>query len=351
MILRRASLAEGAAQVLLAQLDSGRWTDFLPGERVLCEELQISRPTLRQALQVLERKGRLKVTQGRQRRIMGRRTAGIPGVRRKVIGVLSSLPMQALPPFALFWIDEVRSDLARLGYQLEFHGSPAGTTHNPGRTLERLVQGAPASVWILLLSTPPVQQWFLERKLSCLVAGSCAPDISLPSVDIDYRAACRHAVGVFRRGGHSRLALIIPAGGLAGDADSEAGFGEATAGGPPPIILRHNGTPGDIVCHLETSLRASDPPTGLLVARSAHVLTVLTLLMRQGCQLPFEAAVISRDDDAFLDFIIPRVARYTSSPVAFARRVSQTVLQMARSGPAPSRPIRLMPRFLPGETV
>jgi DNA-binding LacI/PurR family transcriptional regulator len=351
MILRRASLAESAARVLLAQLDSGKWTDFLPGERVLCEELQISRPTLRQALEVLERNGRLQVTQGRQRRIIGRRTAGVPGVRRQVIGVLSSLPMQALPPFVLFWIDAVRSDLARLGYQLEFHGSPAGTTHNPGRTLERLVQGAPASVWILLLSTPPVQQWFQEGKFPCLVAGSCAHDICLPSVDIDYRAACRHAVGVFRRGGHARLALIIPAGGLAGDGDSEAGFCEATAGGPPPIILRHDGTPRDIVRHLESSLQASDPPTGFLVARSAHVLTVLTLLMRRGCQLPFQAAVISRDDDTFLDFVIPRVARYTSNPVTFARRVSRTVLQMARSGSAASRPIRLMPGFLPGETV
>jgi DNA-binding LacI/PurR family transcriptional regulator len=350
-MLPRVSLAESAARVLLAQLDSGRWSDFLPGERVLCEDLQISRPTLRQALQVLERKGRLKVTQGRQRRILGRRTAGVPAVRRQVIGVLSSLPMQALPPFVLFWIDEVRSDLAKLDYQLEFHESPACTTHNPGRTLERLVQGAPAYVWILLLSTPPVQQWFQARKLPCLVAGSCAAGISLPSVDIDYRAPCRHAVGVFRRSGHARLALIIPSGELAGDGDSEAGFCEATAGGPPPIIMRHDGTPGGIVCHLESCLRASNPPTGFLVARSAHVLTVLTLLMRRRCQLPFQAAVISRDDDAFLDFATPRVARYTSNPVIFARRVSHAILQLTRSGPAPSRPIRLMPRFLPGETV
>lgn len=350
-MLRRASLAESAAQVLLAQLDAGRWSDFLPGERFLCEQLQISRPTLRQALQVLERKGRLEVTPGRQRRIIGRRATGIPASRRQVIGVLSSLPMQALPPFVLFWIDEVRSDLAKAGYQLEFHGNAPCATRHPARTLERLVHGAPASVWILLLTAPPVQRWFQERKLPCLVAGSCAPEVSLPSVDVDYRATCRHAVGVFRRSGHVRLALVIPAGGLVGDAASEAGFLDVADNGPPPLILRHDGTPEDIVHKVGNCLRAPCPPTGFLVARSAHVLTVLTWLLRRGCQLPSKVALISRDDDAFLDFVTPRVARYSSNPVVFARRVSGAVLQMARSGSAPVRPIRQMPKFLPGETV
>lgn len=348
---RRTSLAETAAQTLLAQLDSGQWTKFLPGERVLCEELQISRPTLRLALQVLERKGRLEVTQGRQRRIIGSRTGGLPKVGRQVIGMLSSVPMQALPPFVLCWIDEVRSDLAKAGYRLEFHSHAVGTACHAGRILERLVHGAAASVWILLLEAPAVQHWFQSRKLPCLVAGSCAPGISLSSVDIDYRATCRHAAGVFRRSGHDRLALVIPAGGLGGDAQSEAGFGEGTAAGPSPLILRHDGTPGDILRHLESSLRVSSPPTGFLVARSAHMLSVLTWLLRRGCRMPSGAAVISRDDDAFLDFVTPHVARYRSHPVTFARRVSHAVLQMAASGTAPQRPIRLMPRFLPGETV
>ena len=348
---QRQTLAESTAQVLLAQLDSGRWTEFLPGERDLCEEFQISRPTLRQALEVLQRAGRVKVAQGRRRRVIARRGIGMPVRRRNVIGLLSPSALKGLPPFVLFWIDVVRSDLAQVGYRLEFHARRACGGGAPGQTLERLVHGAPASLWILLLATPPVQQWFLKRKLPCVVAGSCALDISLPSVDIDYRAACRHAVGVFRRRGHAPLALIIPAGGLVGDAESEAGFVAATANGPHPLILRHDGTPEDIVRHLESSLLASAPPTGFLVARSAHVLTVLTWLLRRGCRLPFKAALISRDDDAFLDFVTPRVARYTSNPAVFARRVSRAVLQMARSGPGPARPIRLMPRFLPGETV
>lgn len=86
-------------------------------------------------------------------------------------------------------------------------------------------------------------------------------------------------------------------------------------------------------------------PTQRLCADGADV-AVTTLP-----PLPFKVALISRDDDAFLDFVTPRVARYSSNPVVFARRVSHAVLQMARFGAAPVRPVRLMPRFLPGETA
>jgi LacI family transcriptional regulator len=191
----------------------------------------------------------------------------------------------------------------------------------------------------------------MTHRLPCLIAGSCTADVSLPSVDIDYHAACHHAVGVFRRKGHDRLALVIPSAGLTGDLDSEAGFCAAMKGEHPPMILRHDGTRENIIRQVENSLRLPSPPTGFLVARSAHVLTVLTLLMRRGYQLPTQAAIISRDNDAFLDFVTPSVARYNSNPEKFSRQLSRIILQMLHSGVSPDQPIRIMPHFLPGETV
>lgn len=351
MMPQRFALAESAAQLLRAHIDAGRWPDVLPGERVLCEELEISRPTLRQALKALEREGRLEVAQGRQRRIIGWRSPAIPADRRQVIGLLSSLPLQALPPFVLFWIGEVRSSLAKTGRRLEFHVSHGLTAQNPGRALERLVHGAPASLWILLLAPSPVQQWFQKQKVPCVMAGSCAPGVDLPSVDLNYRAASRHAVGVFRRAGHTRLALVVPEGDLTGDAESEAGFTEAAGGGLTPLILRHNGSQEAILEQMERCLRLAAPPTGFLVARSAHALAVLTFLMRRGVQFPSQAAMIARDDDAFLDFVTPRMARYRGNPVTYARHLTHAIQQASRSGPLPTRPVRLMPSFCAGETA
>ncbi len=347
----RQTLAESAVRVLLGHLASGRWSGYLPGERDLCAEFQISRPTLRQALQVLERKGLVEVAQGRRRRIIQKRVKGTPAAQQNVIGLVSPVSLRSLPPFALFWIDEVRTNLAKEGYRLEFHTSHASDARHPDRALRRLVYGNPAALWILLLSPPVVQQWFMDKKVPCLLAGASFPGINLPSIDIDYRAACHHAVGVFRRHGHERLALVIPATGLVGDNDSEAGFCESANSDTTPVILRHDGTPEDIIRRLEGCLRLQSPPNGFLVARSAHVLTVLTVLLRRGLKLPTQAAVISRDDDTFLEFVTPRVARYSANPDIFARKLFRLIIQMVHTGPIRARSVRLMPTFHPGETV
>ena len=345
----RQNLVESTVQVLVSRLDSGRWTGFLPGERALCEELQVSRPTLRKALEVLEREGRVEVAQGCRRRITGGQAGGKPSARKNIIGILSPLPLKSLSPFTLFCIDEVRSALAKSGYQLEFHNFCA--SNKPARALERLVHSSPCALWILLLAAPPVQKWFSAQKVPCIVAGSCAPEESLPSVDIDYYAACRHAAGVFRRKGHDRLALVIPSGGLIGDLDSEAGFCAGLKNGHSPVVLRHDGTRESIILQVERCLRLPEPPTGFLVARSAHAVTVLMLLVRRGYKLPTQAAIISRDDDTFLNFVTPNIARYNSDPAKFSRQLMRIILQMVHSGAPPKRPVKLMPRFHPGETV
>lgn len=92
-------------------------------------------------------------------------------------------------------------------------------------------------------------------------------------------------------------------------------------------------------------------PTAFLVARSTHMLTVVTHLLRQGHRLGREIAVVSRDDDAFLDHVIPRVTRYASDPAKFARRLSKLVLDLVETGRASPSPVRLMPDLVAGETV
>src|SRR6185503_7916079 len=68
-IARRPSLVDAAVGILRRDLQSGIWREYLPGEHRLCERLQISRPTLRHALEMLRREGLIEVSQGRRRRI------------------------------------------------------------------------------------------------------------------------------------------------------------------------------------------------------------------------------------------------------------------------------------------
>ena len=351
---QRLSLVSQAADILREQLAAGLWGGFLPGERVLCARLQVSRPTLRAALDTLRREGWLEVLQGRRRRIRpperGRRA--VPRSTR--VGLLTPVPLHRMPPFTMFWVDELRERLGDEGFELTLHVSHAPGLAQPERWLQRLTSEAPSAAWVLFRSSEPIQQWFDARGLSAVIIGSRFPGIGLPSVDVDYRAACRHAAGVFLSRGRRRLALLLPEGGGAGDQASEAGFLEGCRGAgrdAVATIVRHDESVAGICRRLDGLLAAAEPVTGLLVARSAHALTALSHFQRRGVRLPHDVSLISRDDDAFLDVVVPSVARYTCDAAAFARRVSRIVLQLARTGSAPARQTLMMPAFVKGETA
>src|SRR5436190_19861487 len=85
----RMTLAAETAQSLRESLLEGHWRGHLPGERELCACLQVSRQTLRAALDELQRDGWLEVTDRCRRRITMPRTAKNVAPRAKVISVLS----------------------------------------------------------------------------------------------------------------------------------------------------------------------------------------------------------------------------------------------------------------------
>ncbi|MDZ4287680.1 MAG: substrate-binding domain-containing protein [Prosthecobacter sp.] len=349
---QRTSLVMETVRVLREAIVAGRWAAHLPGERRLCEEWRISRPTLRAALSTLAAEGLIKVAQGRPTEVL----AG--GVRHEesgapvlTVGLLSPEPLHAMPPFALLWLDELRGQLAAAGHLLQVHvGRSWFNGRNPARALASLTAAAPAAVWVLYRSTEGMQRWFEEQQVPCVIVGSPFAGIRLPSVDRDYRAVCRHAVGAFLARGHLRLGLIIQEPQFAGDRESEAGFQEglkaASSAEVSGSLFRHDGTRAGILKTLDTLLRARLRPTALIVARSACALTVCTGLLQRGVRIPQEMAVICRDDDLYLDEVVPSVARYSVPPSVFAKQIFRLVQQ-----PGTKRDTKVMPVFLKRESL
>jgi DNA-binding LacI/PurR family transcriptional regulator len=348
----RPSLVAHSAEFLRETLQRGEWTEHLPSERTLCTRLRISRPTLRAVLSQLEREGVISPVQAKRRRILAGMSSAAGHAPSRTIALLTPVQAQLMPPFVLFWLDALRELLADAGCLLEVHASPSCYTSKPAGSLAKLTQRITPAAWVLFRSTAAMQRWFSEQKLPVALAGSGAGGIAMPSVDIDYRATCRHAASLLLQKGHRRIALLLPDSTHGGDAESELGYREALATkDATPLILRHRESAADLVRRLDEALRGPMKPTAFLVARSMHALTVVSHLLRQGHRLPRDLAVVSRDDDAFLDHLVPKVTRYAADPARFARRLSRLVLELAQTGRASPKPMRLMPDLVRGETV
>lgn len=352
LVPKRPSLVFQTVSIIKDGIRHGIWKEYLPAESTLCERMQVSRVTLRAALEQLEREGWCTAGQGRRRRIK-EHPQDDPRAPSDVVNLLSPLPLQSLPSSAIFWVDALRDHLAAAGFRLHFLASQAAFSQNPGRVLENLVHETRPAGWVLYLSNAAQQQWFSDRALPCVVSGSCHPGVELSSVDIDYAATCAHSVGLLSSRGRKQLALLMPHSGQAGNLESERGFMDAL--GRSNIargkIAHHDGTVKNICSVLDRLLQASEPTDGLLVAKPAHVITALTHLLRSGVRLPRDISLISRDEDPMLEHLVPVVTRYHTDPAAFARKISRMVIARVSAGDAQPHKPRLMPTLFKGETL
>lgn len=352
LVPQRSSLIAQTVTILRDGMRTGIWKDVLPGELELCERLQVSRVTLRGALEQLRREGWCSAGQGRRRRITAEAVGPADKQSDRVV-MLSPLPLQNLPASAIFWVDALRDHLAAAGYTLEFVASQAAYSHHPGRTLEALVHQSRPAGWVLYLSTVELQQWFSERSLPCVITGSRHPEVALSSVDIDYSATCHHAAGLLAARRRRHLALLMPRSSHAGNMESERGFLAATEKLSPVSarIAHHDGSVGGICAMLDSLLRGNHPVDGILVAKPAHVVTAVSHLLRRGVRLPQDLSLISRDDDLLLEHLVPIVTRYHTNPILFARKVSRRVIKLVSSGTERPHDFRLMPTLVRGETL
>lgn len=351
---QRELLSVQTCAILRRGILTGRWCQRLPGERTLCRELQVSRWTLRHALASLQRERLLRIEQGRPVAILGARKGEECRAGDWKVGCILPEPLWRLRPFVGLWVDALRGLVQERGGQLVVHDGVRYYRGRSGAALADLTERSPHHAWLLVLSNRSMQRWFHQSGLPVVVAGSRFCEVPLPSVDLDYRAVARHAVGVFLGQGHRRIAWLTSHRGHAGILASERGWREALGVGEPAVELAveyHDGSPDDIRRKLDRLLGRAAPPTALFVQQSNAWLTAFGHLAQRGCLVPRDLSVIVAEDEPYLARLVPEPARYVASPEIFARRIASLLQQLREQSPPTTDPRHLVPEFLPGHSL
>lgn len=349
------SLIVQAVRWLRQALAEQVWQEHLPGERELCVQIGVSRPTLRLALEQLERDGLVEVAHGRRRRIITHASKVEPAAlgKRRICMLLPELGPARLP-FQSGIYEAMRQRLDKAGLHIETHVSAACGSTRPERSLEKLIAQNPADAWLLVHTSPRTHHWFARHRIPCVVSGSCEATTALPSVDVDHGAACRHAVGVLVRAGRRQIALLTPCGSRPGDVESELEFQSAIAahgGGLRSVIIRHDDSVPGLLRAMDASFLRRNPADAMIVARPSYALLALTYLQKKGCRIPKDVALIARTDDPMLDFATPRISCYRADAEIFGHQLADALLAVVAGGFGWQRTTRQLPVFMRGETV
>jgi DNA-binding LacI/PurR family transcriptional regulator len=350
---QRQTLTRQTVDALREGMASGIWKGFLPGERELCSFLQISRPTLRAALEIVEREGLIAVKQGKRSSILKKRRVLRPG--KAAVALVSKLPLYSMSRNRIFLIDYMSKVLQERGLRLEIVSHPAFGTNRPARALQHLRERGNFRAFVLTLSSQAVQQWFCDNSLPSIALGSTFPGLAMPSVDTDYQSMGRHAAGIFLGKSHRRIVWIIPEANHAGDLETEASFLESLhRSGDPSVqcrIIRHGSSSRDLLQKINALLSSAEPPTAFFVVNAFATTALVTHLLSRGLRIPHDVSVIAREYDPLLEWIHPPIAHYISPLRRIASRISREVVAMATEGPFPLRHIRIIPQFCKAESL
>ena len=352
--LQRVSLPERVAAHLREGIRQGRWSDQFPGEQQLTSELDVSRHTVRRALQILEKEG---VLGGRGHgRCRGITAAGAAAAFQRPlrVNILRHDARLTDNPQTSMVLIEIMHSLENAGHQVSFlKKSQIELRHDVARLTRHLAE-TPADAWVVECGSHPLLEWCASQPTPCLALYGRTGGLPLARTGPDavpaYRAATRQLIAL----GHRRIVLIV-----------REGFRRPTPEGCELAFLEElkaHGIPTGVYNlpdweensegfnRLMESLFETTPPTALIIDETCWFIAALAFLVRRGIRVPEQVSLVSGDCETILDVCHPRFAHMRWDNSFIVRWVVRWV-DAVRKGKADRKTINISAEFVPGGSI
>lgn len=349
------SLVANAADYLLNGINRGNWSEWLPSERNLCGQLQVSRGIIRQALKKLKQDGIIEPHPGRGYRILIHQKKRLRLVRKNSIGILIPGPLNNLTYNTVFTVNSIQTQLIKDGLQVTLHECTKCFKTNGGSMLRKLVSVYQHDCWLLFGASHAIQTWFQDQNLSCFIVGACYPGIELPSISIDYHHLGRHVAGTLISHGHKRIFFLYKIEGSAGALSAVDGFEEEC------FTHRDKGVIGTVVefeDHLEifrqTILRIikkHSAPTALIFNDPYYSISALTSVLSEGYRVPEDISMICLRGSHFITYTNPPLAHYTLPLPGYTNKLKRLIQKICSEGALRHQRNLVFPTLYPGESI
>lgn len=350
----RLDLVSSIVDALMQSIERGEWGEYLPAERQLCKDLQVGRSSLRKAIIVLQKNRVLDVAHGKRTRIL-RRHKKVRTRKSRIVAALVKGSPENMDPVTSWRLNNLQHDLHAAGLSLEIFCEGNEIRGLASLHIDKLLATRKAACWIVFAGNQHIQQLFSGNRVNSFLVGTPHPGIDMPYIDIDFRAACRHAAGQLLRLGHKNIALIARNVKFPGTMASIEGFlevaGQHPAGEISAQVIKFEDDVRTISPLLKKLMKSSARPTGVLTISAELALMTLTSVISCGLSVPNDISLISRDFRHFLQYTDPPIAGYDINHNLFRKRLTKSVLELIDTGAVTTRAGLVVPEMRDGKSI
>jgi DNA-binding LacI/PurR family transcriptional regulator len=330
--VERARVLDQVIRSLVVELQSGAWSERVPGSRSLASTLKVSQPTVAEALKRLAEQGLL-TGGGERRAYQVKNSAGSPLsplrsdplVERHLI-LISQQPISSLSHSERECAQALHTELNARGWEIDYLVLDFAHALQPQLSWDRRIQTRPGSLIVALQGRPALAQWALERRIPILFLGGINHGLPIARVGINSTGLIRESVRHLCKLGHSRMVLPLldrmPA---FKQTVIDAFRSEMEAAGKPFVPAYHvparDYSGADVIVGLMTQLIKTSRPTAWMFLDLNEMISGFSVLAKHRIRVPEDASLILLGDSEMADWFIPRMARFRFPLNAMVRHV------------------------------